>query len=128
MASSAVSLAFIGLCLTFFATEIADHFQPGSTIILQLFIQILGALYFAFSMLNWMAKGNVMGGIYNRPIVIGNLTHFLVGGLALLKSLVKHPELPWAIWIIAGLYIIFALIFGKVFFGSPVRSKDIAVN
>jgi hypothetical protein len=129
MASSAASLAFIGLCLTFLATEIADYFLLSSTIIFQLFIQILGALYFAFAMLNWMAKGNVIGGIYNRPIVIANVAHFLIGGLALMKSLMKHPELPWVIWTVSGLYIIFALLFGLVLFGSPVSKKEsIAVN
>ena len=129
MASSAVSLALIGLGLTFLATEIADYFLVSSSIIFQLFIQILGALYFAFAILNWMAKGNVIGGIYNRPIAIANFAHFLVGGLALIKSLMKHPDLPFAIWTVAGLYIIFALLFGMVFFRSPVSNqKSIAVN
>ena len=129
MASSAVSLAFIGLCLTFFAIEIADYFLLSTTIIFQLFIQILGALYFAFAMLNWMAKGNVIGGIYNRPIAIANVAHFLIGGLALMKSLMKYPELPLAIWAVASLYIIFALFFGIVFFDSPVSKKEsIVVN
>ncbi len=129
MASSAVSLAIIGLCLTFLATEIADYFLLSSTILLQLIIQIVGALYFAFAMLNWMAKGNVIGGIYNRPIAIANFAHFLMGGLALMKSLMKHPELPGVIWAVAGLYIIFALFFGMVFFRSPDNQKEFtAVN
>jgi hypothetical protein len=129
MASSAVLLAVIGLCLTFLATEIADYFMLSSTIIFQLFIQISGAMYFAFALLNWMAKGNVIGGIYSRPISIANFAHFLIGGLTLVKSLMKHPELPLAIWAVAGLYIIFALLFGMLFFRSPVRKKELtAVN
>jgi hypothetical protein len=129
MAASAISLAVIGLGLTFLATEIANYFLLSSTILFQLFIQILGALYFAFAMLNWMAKGNVIGGIYNRPIAIANFTHFLIGGLALIKSLIKHPELPGTIWTIAGVYLIFALLFGMVFFRSPVSKKEsLAVN
>lgn len=129
MASAAVFLAIIGLCLTFFATGIADYFLLSPTIIFPLFIQISGALYFAFAMLNWMAKGNVIGGIYNRPIAIANFAHFLIGGLALIKSLMKHPELPGAIWTVTGFYIVFALLFGRVFFRSPVSKKEsIAIN
>jgi hypothetical protein len=123
MTSCAVSLAVIGLGLTFLASEIADYFLPGSTVILQLFIQILGAMYFAFAMLNWMAKDSVIGGIYNRPIAIANFAHFLIGAPALVKSLLKHPELPQSLWIVAGLYIIFALLFGKLFITSPVAVK-----
>ena len=126
MTSAAASLAVIGLSLTFLATEIADYFQLGSTIISGLLIQILGALYLAFAMLNWMAKGNVIGGIYSRPIAIANIAHFLIGGLTLMKSLMKHPELPRAIWAGTGLYIIFALLFGMVFFRSPVSQKKLA--
>lgn len=123
MASSAVSLAVIGLCLTFLATETANYFQFPSTVIVSLFFQILGAFFFAFALLNWMAKGNVMGGIYNRPIAIANLAHFLIGGLALLKTLMKHPDLPLVIWVLAGIYGIFAVLFGIVFFRSPVGDK-----
>lgn len=125
MASTAVLLALMGLCLTFLPGEIAGYFLPGSTIIWQLFIQVLGALYLAFAMLNWMTKENVMGGIYNRPIAIANLTHFLIGALALVKGLMKHPDLPWAVWTMAGLYALFALFFGMVFFRSPVRKKEL---
>jgi hypothetical protein len=31
-----------------------------------------------------MAKGATLGGIYGRPIVIGNLVHFTMGALVLL--------------------------------------------
>jgi len=31
-------------------------------------MQIIGSFYFAFAILNWMSKGSIIGGIYNRPI------------------------------------------------------------
>ena len=43
-----------------------------------------------FAMLNWMAKGVIIGGIYSRPIVIANLAHFLIGDLELIKAVI-HP-------------------------------------
>ena len=45
-------------------------------------MQIIGSLYFALAILNWMSKGSFIGGIYNRPIAIANLTHFVIAGLA----------------------------------------------
>ena len=47
-------------------------------------------------MLNWMAKGTLIGGIYNKPIAIGNFTHFTIGGLALIKIITEinaHTEI-----------------------------------
>ena len=121
MTASALLLAILGLSLTFLATEVANYVLLNSTITFQLIIQVLGALYVAFAMLNWMAKGSVTGGIYNRPITIANFTHFFIGGLAIIKGLMNHPELPWAIWIIAGLYSVFAVLFGIVLFRSPIN-------
>ena len=118
MTASSFFLAVIGLTLTFLATEITGFLQISSGVF-QLFVQILGALYLGFAFLNWMAKGSIMGGIYNRPIAISNLAHFLIGSLTLIKDLIHHPDRAWAVWIIAGLYTIFALLFGKVVFTSP---------
>lgn len=123
MTASALVLLIIGLCLTFFAAEITDYLLPHSTPLLQLLIQLLGALYFAFSMLNWMTKESIIGGIYNRPIVMANLAHFCIGGLAAIKSAMNHPTLPPAIWIVAGVYAIFAVLFGVLLFRSPVSKS-----
>lgn len=123
MACSAVSLALMSLPLIFLPAEIAGYLKISSTFVIQLFIQIVGALYFAFAMLNWMAKRNVMGGIYNRPIVIANVAHFMVVGLTLLKSLLKQPDLPSTIWAVTILYTLFAAFFIIVLFQSPVANK-----
>jgi hypothetical protein len=65
-------------------------------------MQLLGALYFAFAMLNWMSKGSPIGGIYNRPISVANFTHFLIGGLTLIKGLLNDPQSSIIIWIAGG--------------------------
>jgi hypothetical protein len=125
MTASAVLLAIIGLTLTFLATEIADYFLMRSTTLFQLLIQVLGALYVAFAMLNWMAKGSIIGGIYNRPIVIANFAHFLIGALAMIKTLMKHPDLLPVIWIIAVVYCIFSLVFAILLFHSPITKPTL---
>lgn len=119
MTLSAVFLAIIGIGLTFLPNEITGltGISPSKT--LQLILQILGALYFSFAMLNWMAKGAIIGGIYNKPIATANLTHFMIGALALIKMLLNAHDLPYGIWILAGIYSIFAVTFGRIYFRHP---------
>jgi hypothetical protein len=124
MSLSAVFLAFIGVALSFFPGEIAVYIGVGYAQTFQLILQLSGALYFAFAMLNWMAKRSHIGGIYNRPIAIANCTHFFMGGLALIKALINHPGFAAPVWILAGLYSIFAILFGFILFRNPVSQKS----
>ena len=119
MMLSAAFLAFTGMGLTFFPQEIAVASGLGFTKAFQLILQILGALFFAFAMLNWMAKGSIIGGIYNRPIVLANLAHFFIGGLALIKALIGNFNLPSHIWILAVIYSVFTVLFGILFSRHP---------
>ena len=123
MTLSAIFMAAIGVGLTFLPKEIADLTGIGPSKTLQLILQISGALYFAFAMLNWMAKGSIIGGIYNKPIATANFTHFVIGALALVKILINDHSLPYPIWTLAGIYSIFAVLFGLVFFGDPVSDS-----
>ena len=126
MTASAVFLALAGVSLTFFPNEIANQIGLGSVKPAQLVIQILGALYFGFAMLNWMAKGSIIGGIYNKPLVIANLSHFLIGGLALIKGLMRgNIDRSPVFLIVAGIYIIFAVLFGILFVRHPGNSAGV---
>jgi hypothetical protein len=82
---------------------------------------LLAALYFATAMMNWTARGSLLGGIYQRPVGIANLTHFVIGALALLRGAWATRSLP--VIIAAVIYGIFALAFSSVFFRSPVAAN-----
>ena len=119
MTSSALFCAIIGILLSFLPNEIAEYLSVEPTIITILFLKILSALYLGFGILNWMAKGTLIGGIYNRPIAIGNLMHFGVGAIALVKvisNIQTHSEI---IIFLTVLYVIFALLFTYVFKTNP---------
>ena len=107
----------LGLAAIFLPQEIVAYISPGSTGVHVLLVQVMGALYFGFALLNWMAQGNLIGGIYSRPVAIGNLTHFTVATLALLKGamagLVTAPVLVGI-----ALYAVFAALFAYVTFGG----------
>lgn len=119
MTSSAVSLAMIGLACSFIPHEILTYFGVVDLAIFPLILQILGALYLGFALLNWTAKANLIGGIYSKPVAIGNFMHYMVGSLALFKFFIAHTDLN-LILIPTVIYTIFALLFGKVTFGNPV--------
>lgn len=55
--------------------------------------QMLGALYFAFAMMNWTAKDSAIGGVYARPVSLANFSHFFTGSLLLLKYLFNEFSL-----------------------------------
>ena len=125
MTLSAIILGLIGISLIFFPKEILIYFELIVSDTLELLMQIMGSFYFAFAMLNWMSKGIIIGGIYNRPIAIANLTHFVIAGLALIKGIFSNPSLSYIIWLIGILYSIFAILFGLVAFNHPISENKI---
>ncbi|MFT6802609.1 MAG: hypothetical protein ACJA2N_001798 [Salibacteraceae bacterium] len=121
MISSTVILGIVGVLLTFVPREILASTSVITNSITILFLQMLGALYLGFAILNWMAKGVTMGGIYNKPIVLGNLMHFGVGSLAMIKMVTEiqiHVEIIMSLMIV---YTVFAVLFGYVFKTNPSK-------
>ncbi len=111
-------MALAGLVLQFFPHEFLSYFGASADGPVSIFMQLLGALYLGFAMTNWMAKAVLIGGIYARPLAIGNLAHFTVGALAIIKYAFSAGSEP-VIWIAALIYTIFAVLFGIVFVTHP---------
>ena len=124
LTASAIFLGIIGIVLSFLPSEIISHLNIDIHPILTIIMQLLGALYLGFGILNWMAKGSIIGGIYNKPIVIGNLMHFGVGTLALVKIAFGIKETMEVIIPLAIIYIIFALLFSYIFMVNPNKIKN----
>lgn len=125
MTISALFLAVIGISLSFLPNDITIYLGIIPSKPFQLILQILGALFFAFSMLNWMVRDGVIGGIYNRPTVVANFTHFIIGALALIKGLIANHDLSYFFWVLAGVYAVFALLFGLILFRNPASTKKV---
>ncbi|MEH0155184.1 hypothetical protein V6R21_13645 [Limibacter armeniacum] len=117
MTASAITLGITGITLSFFPQEVASIFGTSSPI----FIQLLGALYFGFAMINWTAKANLIGGIYGRPIAIGNMAHFVIGGLALARFSIDHLD-QYPFHFLTVLYLLFGSVFSYIFFTHPFKS------
>ncbi|MBK9980961.1 MAG: hypothetical protein IPP15_00820 [Saprospiraceae bacterium] len=120
MTLCAITLGAAGISLTFIPDTILSQLNIEANKSALLLTQILGALYFAFGMLNWMTKTSLIGGIYNRPIAVANFTHFLIAGLALLKVIISNPNSSYIIWTAAAIYFVFGLCFGVLLFRHPI--------
>jgi hypothetical protein len=118
LGSSAIILAASGLALTFFPEELAESINLPEGASVKLLIQTIGAMYFGFAMLNWMSRRSLIGGIYNRPIAIANMTHFMMVGITLTK-LMLSKALPQSFWLVTLIYAVYALIFGWLLFTTP---------
>jgi hypothetical protein len=123
MTSSALFLAIIGILLSFLPTEIMDYLNVEPNIITTLFLKIMSALYLGFGILNWMAKGTLIGGIYNKPIAIGNLMHFGVGAIAMVKVTTNIQTYSEIMISITAVYMIFTLLFIYTFKTNPIKTK-----
>jgi hypothetical protein len=123
MAASALFIAGLGLAASFLPQEILTWIGAPSQGALPLLVQLAGALYVGFAMVNWMAKGNLLGGIYNRAVAMGNFAHFGIGAIVLVKGLLAGQTAP-GVWIGGTAYSVFAVWFALVAFGSPVKATS----
>lgn len=119
LGSTAWTLGTAGFCVLLLPQEVLGLFDVAPTGPLPVLMQLLAAALFAFAMVNWTARGTTVGGIYGRPIAIGNLTHFFVGGMTLLSAVLNGRTEPVVLMLLL-VYGGFALAFGVVFFRSPV--------
>ena len=122
MISSAALMAAAGLVTSFAPGEVlATHGSTPDNATL-LLIQMMGALYLGFALLNWGARGVLIGGIYARPVAAGNFLHFAIVGVTLTKAALVFGALPLAIS--AFVFSFFAAWFGLVLFRSPVPKRS----
>jgi len=119
MTGAAAVMLSAGLVTTFAPQELLARYGGPPGAIPGLVVQAAGALYLGFAMLNWMAKDNLIGGIYSRPVAMGNFLHFFALAAALAKAVAGgHTETP--ILAAAAIYLVFAVWFGLVAFTSPL--------
>jgi hypothetical protein len=93
MSAAALVLGSVGVACLFapdlVLASIAGVASPGA----MLLAQVLGTLSLGFAVLDWMWKGNRLGGIYGRPIVLANALHLVSTALVMFKALSREPAL-----------------------------------
>jgi hypothetical protein len=119
MSLSALFLGILGIAGSFLPQEILAHFAIPTNALTIIFLQITGALSLGFAILNWMARSVVIGGIYSRPVALGNFLHFAVVAITLIRALASGAARGNGIIAGCAVYLIFALWFGAVLFTNP---------
>jgi len=110
MTTSSLVLAIAGAFALFVPDVVLSLLNTSVTVELSVLVQMMGALYFAFALMNWTAKDSAIGGIYARPVSLGNYGHFFAGSLMLIKYQLSHGFNSF-IFSILILYMIFAALF-----------------
>lgn len=121
MTVSAIFLVIVGILLSFLPQETLHLL--GKEDDMSFILQLCGALLFGFGMLNWMVKGSLIGGIYNKGIVVANFAHFFIGSSILIKQYAKNTDLSYLL-VLGIIYSIFSIGFGYLLFNSPKLSNN----
>lgn len=118
MTASALVMAALGVGASFLPQELLAVTGVGVTPVAILLVQVMGAMYLGLSALNWMSRGFITGGIYGRPLTIANVTHFVVGAIALIKAAIASQFMA-EISLMAAIYSALAAWFGFVLLAHP---------
>ena len=123
MTITSLILALAGLVALFAPENVLAVFNTPLTNSLSVPVQLLGALYFGFALMDWTAKDSAIGGIYARPVSLGNFGHFLTGGLLLFRYQFSNP-FNLSIVILFSIYAIFAFLFYWLVFHATGIALD----
>lgn len=117
MTATSITTGAAAVTLTFLPQEFLASAGIQASAAGVLVLQLMGALYLGVAFTDWMARDGLLGGVYGRPILLGNLVHFVAGALALLKAASAHPHA--ALWLVAIPYVAFAALFSLALFSHP---------
>jgi hypothetical protein len=123
MTSSAVFLAALGLGASFLPQELLARAGSPSDWLTITIVQLAGAAWVGLALMNWAARGTLIGGIYGRPIALGNFAHFAIGAIVLLKIVPRGHAGPASI-AATVLYGAFAVWFGSALFSAGPRATS----
>ena len=123
MTSSALILGLAGVFALFAPDVLLSTQGAAVTGNLSVMIQLMGALYFSFALMNWTAKDSLIGGIYARPVSLANFSHFFAGVLLLLKHQLSS-EMNLSTLAVLIVYAVYAACFYWLVFRSTGIKVD----
>ncbi len=118
MISSALFLAVLGFATSLLPQEVLAMHGSEPDNATGLLIQMMGALYLGFALLNWTTRGTLVD---HLPVALGNFLHFAIVGVMLAKEAIGHGVVQLAIS--ALVFSLFAIGFGIVVFGRPQTAR-----
>ena len=124
MTGATIVLSLAGLACLFFPKEIFKLYDPSTENAQGLLVQLLGAGFLGFAALDWISRRSLLGGIYGRPVVVANHTHFVLGSLLMIRRAISQPN-NVVIWCTLAAYALIAVAFASILFGPPPRKDTV---
>lgn len=108
-----------GGAAVFAADEVAGLMDLEVSFETRIFAEFAGIGMLALAIQNWMSRGRPIGGVYARPLGLGNLLFFSTSALTLGRYL-SAGMLPLEVIAVCGVFALLALAFAwLVFFSRP---------
>jgi len=120
---SSIFTGALGVTLSFLPQEVFQFHNEPVNMVGVLAIKLLGTCLIALASINWLSKGRLIGGIYNRPLALTNALHFNIGAIILIKTLMI--TFFWSLFIMSFFYGVFGVAFLKIMFTTP---KQVTTN
>jgi len=110
---TAVVLGTAGVALLFAPVETSAYLTGASTS--EASGQLISAGFLSLAVVNWMGRGAVYGGIYGRPILLGNFLFGFILGTTTLRAAIDTGGVVWFFAVYGALHTVaFAwLLFGR---------------
>ena len=122
MTSSSLILGLAGIFALFMPDVLLSTQGVAVTGTASILIQLMGALYFSFALMNWTAKDSAIGGIYARPVSLANFGHFFAGALLLIKYQLSNA-INLSVFVVLVVYAVYAVCFyWLVFRATGIKS------
>lgn len=121
--TAGVVLFVSGALLAFLPQETAEALGIVPVGPVTLVLQVLSAALLGWGILNWFSRANLIGGIYGRPLALGNFLFFFVSASALVK-LAMRGSAPMLVMGTAVVSVVFTAAFAwLLFFHDPVAKQ-----
>ncbi|MEL6658766.1 MAG: hypothetical protein AAFY48_21275 [Bacteroidota bacterium] len=111
---------FLGFVFLFLPNTLTQELHLSATPMLEYILQLMGGLYLGLAMLSWMSRGQAIGGIYNRPLIMANFIFLLIGTLSMLRASALILSTGVVGLFLAIYYLAFTISFTLLLFRSPV--------
>lgn len=117
LVASSLWLAVLGGGLLFFPSVCADllSLPDGSARALPL----VGGGQLGFAMMNWTGRSAVYGGIYGRPIVVGNFANAVITSSALMRTQMDDGSTVG--WLVVVALLLYTVAFVRLTFWPPFK-------
>lgn len=121
MMASSVLLVVLGLAGLFLPEAVAGGLAlpAGASQV----VPLVAGGQLGFAAVNWVGRGAIYGGIYGKPIVLGNWLNGVIATSTLVDWQLDAPSASATGWVVVGLLVVYVAAFTRLLFWPPFRDS-----